>query len=108
MAMEPGGVLEVFYKEGMSYPDRHFLLSLAQMALFAIEENDCHYVDYLAKASVEVDKDGKITQLKPDLIIARSDCGEFAVLVIGDPSRAKKLAGQSVRGLTGRIRLDVP
>jgi len=108
MAMEPEGILEVFYKEGMSYPDRHFLLSLAQMALFAIEENDGQYVDYLEKAEIEVHKDGKITKLKPELLIARSDGGEFAALVIGDPRRARKLAGQSVRGLTGRIRLDVP
>ena len=108
MTMEPEGILEVFYKEGMSYPDRHFLISLAQMALFAIEENDGHYADYLEKAEVEVHKDGKITKLKPDLIIARSEGGEFAALVIGDPNRARKLARQSVRGLTGRIRLDVP
>ncbi len=108
MALEPEGQVEVFYDEGMSYPDRHFLLSLAQMALFAIEEDDRQCVEHLEQAEVELEQAGTTTKLKPDLLIARSEDGKFVTLVIGDPARARKLAGQSVRNLTGRIRLDVP
>ncbi|MGC8604611.1 MAG: hypothetical protein ACP5VS_13135 [Desulfomonilaceae bacterium] len=108
MSMEHDGKLEVFYKEGMSYPDRHFLLSLAQMAMFAIEEDDHQYLDHLEEAEIEVHKAEKITKLKSNLLIARSDDGKFAALIIGDSNKAKKMAGQSVRNLTGRIRLDVP
>jgi hypothetical protein len=108
LILEPEGQVDVFYQEGSAQPDRHFVLSLAQMALFAIEENDHECVEYFDQADVSLERHGKIQTLNPELLIARSEDSKFATLIIGDASRAGKSARQAVRSLTGRIRLDVP
>ncbi|MCL5124801.1 MAG: hypothetical protein M1511_09950 [Deltaproteobacteria bacterium] len=108
MSMEQEGRLEVFYKEGMASPDRHFLVSLAQMALFAIEENDSQFVDHLEQAEIEAHKEGNVIKLSAGLVIVQSTDGKFAALTVGDPLASRKLARNLVRSLTGRIRLDVP
>ncbi|MGC8660236.1 MAG: hypothetical protein ACP5U1_14315 [Desulfomonilaceae bacterium] len=108
MTMEQDGRLEVFYKEGMASPDRHFLVSLAQMALFAIEENDIQFVSHLEEAEIEIHKEADVTKLSARLVIVQSCEGKFAALTVGDPAASRKLARQVVRSLTGRIRLDIP
>lgn len=108
IGMEPDGQVEVFYQEGMSQPDRHFLVSLAEMALFAIEENDLQNLEFMGHADIEIEKTGRLQKLNLALMIARFETGGFVCLILGDPGRARRLARQAIRTLTGRIRLDVP
>jgi hypothetical protein len=108
MGMEPDGQVGVFYQEGMSQPDRHFLVSLAEMALFAIEENDIQSLEFMNHAEIEIEKSGRIQKLNLALMVARFETGEFVCLILGDRGKARKLARQAIRSLTGRIRLDVP
>lgn len=108
LGMEPDGRVEVFYQEGMSQPDRHFLISLAEMALFAVEEKDPLSVEFMSDADIAIEKNGTGLKLNLEYMIVRYESGGVVCLIIGDPERARKLARQAIRNLTGRIRLDVP
>ncbi|MFH0960962.1 MAG: hypothetical protein V1897_19940 [Pseudomonadota bacterium] len=108
LALEPESQLGVFYEENVAEPDRHFLIGLAQIALFAVEENDLERVEFTNEARLEIEKDHKKISLRPELIIVQSVDGTVDVLAIGNSSIARKNARLLIKTLTGRIRLDVP
>lgn len=106
--LEPEARLGVFYEEGAAIPDRHFLIGLAQIALFGIEENDPDYVEFSDQTDLEILRNGKKIFSKPDLLIVQSVDGVVRVLAVGNASEAKKKARLLIKILTGHIRLDVP
>jgi hypothetical protein len=108
LVLEPEDQLGVFYEENMAYPDRHFLIGLAQIALFAVEENDRESVEFVDHADLALEKEAKKVILKPDLVIVQSVNGATGVLAVGNSSKAKKNARLVIKNLTGRIRMDVP
>ncbi|MEI6134614.1 MAG: hypothetical protein WCP72_06550 [Desulfomonile sp.] len=108
LVLEPEGQLGVFYEENMAQPDRHFLLGLAQIALFALEENDRDSVEFANHTDLGIEKGTQKVILNPDLIIVQLVDGTVGVLAIGNSSIARKNARLLIKTLTGRIRLDVP
>lgn len=99
---------EVFPGEDQPRPDRHLLLGLVQAVSMAIGERDPESVVFLDDGSVQLDRSGESTDVAAGLVIAKSGCGRFAALVLGDPTAAGRLARQAVRWFTGTVRLDIP
>lgn len=99
---------ELILEENVPKPDRHLLLGMAQNILMALDEMDPDLVAALTPKSVVLHYAGKTKELKPGLIIARAENGQYGAVVVEDPTLARALARQAVRWFMGGIRLDVP
>jgi len=99
---------EVFLQEGSPKPDRHMLLGIVQSVTVAVEEKDPDIVRFVRPCAIRLERDGDTRVFDSGLVIARSDGGAIAALVMVDPQAGRRLARQALRWFTGTIRLDVP
>jgi len=104
---EPG-IPEVFTPPGLPAPDRHLLLGTVQCVAFAVQEMDPESVVVVENCRVNLDLDGTVRGLEPELVIVRTLDGGLGALVVGTSDDARRLARAAVRAFTLSIRLDVP
>jgi hypothetical protein len=101
-------VPEVFVKEGLARPDRHFLLGIAQRVGLALEEADPEFAALMETESITLENAGSFKQLPQGLIVARDEKGDLGGIAVPDSRSARGLARGLVRWFTGTIRLDIP
>lgn len=102
------GPPEVFIKEGLAQPDRHFLLGVVQAVAVAVEEADTEFTAFVDADSLTLESSGFARALPNGLIIVRSEDGSLGGLAVTDTGVARRLAREAVRWFTGSIRLDIP
>jgi len=102
------GILETHFDDRLPRPDRHFLLGIAQSALFAIEEKDPETVAFVETEEICIEHNGQTKHLQLGIAIAKARSGRVLVLASTDRQNAKRLARKAVRQLTGTLRLDIP
>ncbi len=99
---------EIYLQEGLSRPDRHFLLSMVQILAVAIEEKDAECVEFAESRSIRLERENETIDVDTRLLMVRTEKGRTGALAMGDPRNARRTARNAVRYLTGTIRLDVP
>jgi hypothetical protein len=102
------GTPDVFVKEGLARPDRHFLLGLAQRVGLALEEADPEFAAFMETESIALENSGSLKELPQGLIVARDGEGHLGGIAVPDARAIRALARGMVRYFTGTIRLDIP
>lgn len=98
----------IHHEEGAPKPDRHYLLGLAQTALFLMEEMDPDCAAVVDSMHATIIRDGEHTHFSPEFVITVDKSGRIHVIGVGSPADARREARKALRYFTGGVRLDVP
>jgi len=103
-----GERVEVYLRDGISKPDRHFLIGMVQLASVAVEETDKEFVSFIQDLPISLLRNGQETPIGNGLFIFKTEEGRISCISALDPKSSTKVVREALRQLTGTIRLDVP